>query len=305
MKDLRSITDPNCQLWLFGVPRKIATLWWRIIFWRDALRGRNVPEHIRSKGMYCPVCRKGQPFSDQCAFCQCAFPCFVIITTTTDSRNRRRVCKNSAPGTARRGMCDGPCTPLQALCKRIGAVSLRKRVLAASLMFIVLIAVVVGITQYRRYEQRQYAYNYVQALYVINSGMHLVDMLCKGTYNDWRGVEPSSAHEESGIGPQARADLQSVKATSDKIMGALGTPSAEYNQAEQILQRLYGIYEKTNAMIINSQDSLSRHTTEMDAATAEFSREIENLKAHMPAPLAVELKKAGQKYDLRFITDGT
>ncbi|MDA8430252.1 MAG: hypothetical protein M0T70_13440 [Geobacteraceae bacterium] len=301
MKDPRSITDQHCQFWLFGVPRKIATLWWRIIFWQDAVSGRHVPEHIRSKGMYCPVCRKGQPFADQCAFCQCAFPCFVIITTTTDSRNRRRVCQN----TSRRAVCYGPSAPLHALRKRIGTVSVRKRVLAAGLLFIVLLAVGVGMTQYRRYEQRQYAHNYVQALYVINSGMHLGDMLCQGTYNDWRGVESSAVHEDSGIDPQARADLQSVKATIDNIMGALVTPSAEYNQAEQILQRIYDIYEKTNAMIVTSQDSLSRHTSEMDAAKAEFSREIENLKAHMPAPLAVELKKAGQKYDLRFISDGT
>jgi hypothetical protein len=39
----------------------------------------------------------------------------------------------------------------------------------------------------------------------------------------------------------------------------------------------------------------------MVAAKKGFSREIMNLKGEMPAPLADEFRKAGKKYDLRFL----
>lgn len=304
MKESRLNIDANSQGFLFGVPKKIATVWWRIIFWRDALGRRNVPEHLRLRGMYCPICRKGQLFSDRCTFCKSEFPCFVIITTTAGSRNNRQVSRTTSSGASKQGGRYGLFAPLHALCMRLGTVSLRTRVIAAILMFLLLISLVAGIVRYKSYMRVQYAHNYVQALYVIESGMNLGERICNGTFNAWRGVKSSSAPGASGIGPQARADLQFVNAEINKIMGKLGAPSAEYRQAARILQNIYALYEKTNAMVINSPDSVSGHTAEIVAAKAEFSREIKALKANLPAPLATELKKAGQKYDLRFITDG-
>lgn len=131
--------------------------------------------------------------------------------------------------------------------------------------------------------------------------MNLGERVCKGTYNAWRGVEPSPAAEAGGIGPQARADLESLKVEIDRIMGDLGSPAAEYSKAAQILQNLYALYEKTNSLIIDSPGSGSGHKAEIDATREDFSREIENLKADMPATLAEELRKAGKKYDLRFM----
>ncbi|MBW4057124.1 MAG: hypothetical protein HIU83_17385 [Proteobacteria bacterium] len=297
MKKSISNKDANNQNWLFGVPKKMATLWWRIVFWRDAIARHNVPEHIRLRGMFCPVCRKVQPFSDRCAFCQCEFPCFVIITTTTNSRNKRQASRSTSLG-------KGLNAPLHALFKRVSKVSLRNRAIAAILMFLLLTSLVVGIVRYKGYVRSQYAHNYVQALYIIKSGMNMGEMVCDGTFNAWRGIESSSTPEVSHVGPEARDDLQFVHAEINKIMGGLDPPSAEYTQADRILRNIYSLYEKTNSMVLNSPDAVSMHTTEIVAAKAEFSREINSLKANLPAPLADELKKASQKYDLRFIIDG-
>lgn len=293
----------NSQSWLVGVPKRSSLpLWWRIFFWPDAMARHKVPEHVRSAGMYCPICRKGQPFSDRCVFCGCTFACFVVINTTTASRNKRHSNGTISPGSVKHGICYGLLVPLHTILVRLSKTSLRVRVIALCVMFLLLITLAAGIVQYRSYVRRQYAHNYVQALYVIKSGMNLGEMICNGTFNAWRGVKSPAVPEASGIDPQALADLQSVKAAINKIMGELGTPSVEFSQVAQILQKLYALYEKTNSMVINSSDSLSRHETEMVAAREEFSREIGKLKANLPAPLAEELKKAGQKYDLGFMT---
>jgi len=131
--------------------------------------------------------------------------------------------------------------------------------------------------------------------------MNLGEMICNGTFNAWRGLEPSASPKPGTISPQALADLESVKTEIDKIMKKLDKPSAEYSQAARILQKLYALYEKTNSMVINSPDSLSLNRKEYLTARKEFSLEIENLKSNLPLPLVEELKIAGQKYDLRFM----
>lgn len=287
---------------LIGIPKKTARpLWLRIFFWPGAMAPEKVPVRVRVAGMYCPLCRKGQPFSDRCVFCGCAFSCFVVMDTGKVSRNKRHTNGAGPPVTAKRGICSGLLAPLHTTLARLSRASLRARMIAVGVMFLLLILLVVAMVQNQRDVRREYAHNYIQALYVIKSGMNLGEMVCNGTFNAWRGVESSAAPEAGKLGPQAAADLASVKAEIDKIMGKLGAPSAEYSKAARILQKLYAIYEKMNSMIINPPGSLSRHETEIVAAREEFSREIEDLKANLPAPLAEELKKAGKKYDLRFM----
>ncbi|MHB8056415.1 MAG: hypothetical protein ACYDHC_00825 [Desulfuromonadaceae bacterium] len=292
----------NSKNWLIGVPEKTARpRWWRLFFWPGAMTRHNVPEHLRSAGMYCPACRKGQPFSDRCAFCGCAFSCYVVMNSDKVSKNKRHSIGTAPPVTTEQGICHGLLAPLNTALVRLGKASLRSRVIALCVTFLLLISLVAGIVQYRSNAQKHYSQNYVLALYVMKSGMNLGEMVCNGTFNDWRGVEPSTVPMAGGIGPQARADLESVNVEANRIMGKLGSPSAEYSQAAQTLQKLYTLYEKTNSMVIDSPGSVSRHKAEIDAARKEFSREIENLKANMPSLLAEELKKAGKKYDLRFM----
>jgi hypothetical protein len=95
--------------------------------------------------------------------------------------------------------------------------------------------------------------------------------------------------------------LASVKAEIDGIRRKLANPSKENNQAARRLRNLYSIYDRCYKLIINSTGSLSLQRSEIIAAREGFSREIENLKTEMTAPLADEFRKVGQKYDLRFL----
>lgn len=292
----------NSRNWLVGVPKGSPfSTWLRSFFWPNAMVKEKVPAHMRSEGMYCPMCRKRQPFSDRCAFCSCTFSSFVIIKPDAASQNKQYSNKTVPPGAAGQVFCHGLRTHLHASLARFSKASFRARAIALSGIFLLLVSLVVGIEHYRSEKQRQYTQNYVMALYVIKSGMNLGEMVCNGTFNAWRGVESSTVIGASGIAPQALADLESVKAEINRIMGTLAAPPAEYSQAAQILQKLYGLYEKTNSIVINSPNSLTRNMTEIAAAREEFSREIGILKANLPAPLAAEVGKAGQKYDLSFM----
>jgi hypothetical protein len=291
----------NSRSWLVGVPKKKAPdFWWKIFFWPKTIGSHKVPEHFMSAGMYCPKCGNGQPVFEWCAFCGCAFSCFIVIETRTVFSKRLKYNGTVSPARVPQGRSYGLLTPLRAFMVRIGKGSLQARVMAVCVMLLLLISLVIGIVHHRSQVRRQYAHNYVQALYIIKSGMHLDEMICDGTYNAWRGVESSDVPEYGGIAPQALADLEAVKAKIDKIMGEMGTPSVEYDKAAQILLKIYSIYDKTNSMVITSQDSLSQHEAEMIAARNEFSLEIDNLKVNMPAPLMEEVKIASKKYDLGF-----
>jgi len=171
-------------------------------------------------------------------------------------------------------------------------------------MFLLLISLVTGIVQYRSNMQRHYSKNFVMALYVMKSGMDMGERVCNGTSRAWSGVESSATPDLSGIDPETLADMKYVNAETNKIMGELGSPPGEYLQAAQTLRKLHALYEKTNSIVISSPDYLSRNGAEVVAAREEFSLEIENLKANLPAPLTEELKKAGKKYNLRFMGAG-
>lgn len=298
MKKADSKEHSSSRGCLFGVPKERATLWWRIVFWRDAIGRQSVPESFRQGGMYCPVCRKGQPFSDQCALCKCDFSCFVIIKPDQAADNARQSNELTLRGAAVQPVRSRLFAPFDRIFKPL----LRHKAIAAGLTFIVLVSLVVGAVQYRTLLKKKYAQRYVLALYGIKSGMALADKVCEGKNKDWVKGEPVNAPTYfSEIDPETATDLKTVLSEIDGIMVKMGKPPAEYAQAAQALQRLYAIYESQNTLILKSSDSVSRHRAEIVAADKNFALEIENLKVNLPPAIMAELKKAAKKYDLRFM----
>jgi hypothetical protein len=281
----------NNQGQLVGVPkRKAPDLWWRIVFWPDAIGKQWVPDHLRSTGMYCPNCRKGQTFGDHCSFCGCNFSCFVVIKTNSDTKTVSTQNKSGRLNAA-------PKRLHYRLLPWLGKSSPQLRAMIAGVAVLLLASLVVGTVQYRNSKRKQYVHNYVLALYGIKSGMNLGEKVCDGTYNAWRGVESAS----STMHHQALADLELVKAENARIMKMVSSPPKEYNQVARILYKLHENYEKTNSMLINSQDNPSRLKPVFVATEKEFSQGILDLKASMPAPLLEEIKKANQKYKMKFM----
>lgn len=292
----------NNQGWLIGIPESTSPpLWWRFFFWPKTMGRHNVPEHVRSDGMYCPICRKRQPFSDRCTFCGCAFSCFVVMKADTFPRNKRHSNGDASPATEKTGTIHDLLTPLSASLISFSTASLRVRMISFCVIFLFMVSLAVGIMQYRSFLQKDYTQKFVVALYGINSGMNLAGMVCDGKYKAWKEGVSIEISESSAIDSQTTADLEGVKAYVDETRGEMGTPPAEFDQSERMLQKLYDIYERMNYRIINSPESLSLLKTEIVAARIEFSRELGNLKANLPAPLEEEFKKANQKYDLSFM----
>jgi len=202
------------------------------------------------------------------------------------------------PGTAQTGWLASTQTYLA----RLNKSSFRAWMIAACSTFLLLALVVVGMGLYRSHLQKNYSQNYVLALYGIKSGMSLAGVVCDGKYQSWKdGVSSGATTASRGVDPRAVADLEAVKTEINSIMTGMGTPTTEYAQAARKLQSLFAIYEKLQSIVTDYPDSLSTRRAEIVAATEEFSSGIENLKADLPVPLAEEFKKAGQKYDLRFM----
>ncbi|HEX2767874.1 MAG TPA: hypothetical protein VHN12_01205 [Geobacteraceae bacterium] len=246
---------------------------------------------------YCPECGNGQPVSDRCAYCGISFSSNVADESDVSPGNELNA---GGVSSAKPGIYSLS-APIKAFPVILGKMSQRVRVIALSLLLVSIVSLVAGIAQYRSHLKRHYLQNYVLALYGIKSGMEMTGRICEGKYKVWREGVSSASPASGAIDPRTLADLKSVKVEIDSIMVKVGDPPKEYNQAAGRLQDMYSIYDKINALIIKSPDSLSRHTPEIVAAGKSFSLEIENLKANMPVPLADEFRKAGQKYDLRFL----
>lgn len=289
-------THPHHHSWLIGVPKSIGTCWWKIRYRADALAHHKVPEHNRAAGMYCPCCRKGQPFSDRCAFCGCGFACFVIIQTPDAAGSQQ-----NSRGTASQTICQRPSPRRTTALYRFRALSDRARVSAGIIAVLLLIVLTSGIKAYRSHRQRQYTYTYVQALYGIKSGIALTDRVCDGSYAAWKDGIPTSEATSIETDSRALEDLQTITSEVNSCMGKLGAPPAEYRQVYQILQRLHALYEDRRALTISSGDDVSGCRSTTARAHKEFARDIADLKAQMPAPLRDEFKKTSRKYDLGFM----
>lgn len=260
-----------------------------------------VPEYERSTGMFCPMCNKGQPFSDHCTFCGCAFSCFVVMKSDSLTHNKLNTNVTALPFAAKPGILHRLLTPLSSSYTWFNKASLMVRVISLCIMLLLLISLVVGIGQYRTLLQKEYTQKYVVALYGINSGMNLTGMIFDGKYKAWKEGVSVEISASSTVDSQTIEDLNSVKSYIDETRVKMGTAPAELAQAARILQKLYEIYEKMNSRIIDSQYSSSLHESEIIEAREKFSTEIKNLKTNLPAPLAEELKKTDQKYNLNFM----
>ncbi|MDD2899620.1 MAG: hypothetical protein PHI31_13025 [Desulfuromonadaceae bacterium] len=291
----------NGRKWLIGVPKTMATLWWRMAYRSDTLKSQKVPEHIRSAAMYCPACGKGQPFTDRCTFCGCAFACYVVMETYIPSVGEIPLGAHVSPVYRPESRNSPVLSPLCTLFHMFTSQSSRGRAIAASILLILMIALVIGENYFQRTAQKQFLENFVQAVYGIKSGMALTSVVCEGKYAEWKGEDSSTATQSGGLDSQTVTDLETVENEVDSVMHKMGTPPDAYTESVQILRSMYTLYRKTNQMLVTSEDSLMRCAAETGAANDAFTHEIDQLKARLPAPLAEEFKLSAQKYDLRFM----
>jgi hypothetical protein len=261
-----------------------------------------VPEKIASAPgwivhpHHCPACGNGQTLSARCAYCGLPFSSLVDKVRNVDPCKDR----HAVGGYQAKPTLEIKSIPFRSLQAILGKKSHRFKVIALSFLFVALVSLLAGITQYRSHLQSRYLQSYVLALYGIKSGMDLTVRVCDGKYLEWKeGVSSTSATD--GIDTRALADLAAVKTEIGAVMGSLGTPPVEYEQSARTLERLYSVYDNINSLVIKFHGSLSGHKSEIDTSREAFSREVGNLKANLPASLAAEIKKEGRKYDLRFM----
>lgn len=295
-----SIQHAGVRKWLIGVPDTMATLQWRIRYRSEALKSDTIPEHIRSSTLYCPACGKGQKLSQRCVQCGCAFARYVIMETPVTPGNGQQQRASVSPASMKKERSIRHYLYSTAI-DNFTALSLRMRVIAISAALLLAMLVSIGFSQYQRSVQKQYTQNFILALYGIKSGISMTSKVCKGEYNGSKGAVPSDPPASGKIDAQTKADLQTVKTEVDTLMARLETPPAKYGQSLLILRKLYALYGAMHVNITSSPVFLSRCTGDIAAANVEFSRELEHLKAEMPGALTEEFKKAGTKYDLRFM----
>jgi hypothetical protein len=183
---------------------------------------------------------------------------------------------------------------------RIGKTTRRNRIWAVSLAVLLALMLAGGIGYHRRSQERSYLANYVLAVYGIKSGFDRGCAVSNAYVTNWR------RNESMGTSPPETdsmelADLDTVEAEVGRIMAQLGNPPGKLRNAGARLATLYSVYQRQNSLAHVPHGTPDGYEQALRATLADFMQKLDELKRDLPPSLREEAKKAGTKYNLRFL----
>jgi hypothetical protein len=148
--------------------------------------------------------------------------------------------------------------------------------------------------------ERSFLTNYVLALYGIKSGFDRGSAISNNLVEDWQHQTTiSNSTPEPDI--EELIDLEKVRGEVVKLMQKMNKPPKPLKGAYKRLERLNAVYEQQNRLASKPRGSLDDYRRALQATQKGFVRTLEELKAALPPPLREEIKKASNKYNLRFM----
>jgi len=144
--------------------------------------------------------------------------------------------------------------------------------------------------------EKQYAKNYIRALYTIKSGTVLGLNTCTKLSNEWKANMDAGRVYAPHISADDESRLNGVKETTDRFMHTLNKPPKKFVNSNEKLTNLYGAYAKVHALAIAPSGSLPGYTNLASKSQSEFDVALQELKGSLPSELTAELQLAKVKY---------
>lgn len=244
------------------------------------------------KKMYCSLCGRMFPYAVACPFCKVAFASVLLVYPDQSMPVREE--QAGQPEKKNRLLSGRLGTALAGGLRRI-----TRRVWVGTACSAIAVALILGVaSRYRA--ARDYPRNYVLALYGIKSGFDRGSGIGRDLLVQWRSSS-SSALAPPATDGEALAELETVKREVDGVMEELESPPGPLRDASAVLDRLYALYERQNALARAPQGSPDTYERALHEVEEKFTRALEELKATMPVPLREEVRNAGKHYKLGFI----
>lgn len=144
--------------------------------------------------------------------------------------------------------------------------------------------------------EKQYAKNYMRALYGIKTGTDLSLSTCAKISAEWNTKMNAGQNSVPRINEEDESRLNKVKSVTDGFMQKLNEPPKKFIDSKQKLANLYGVYAKVYALAIAPSGSLSGFTGSTSKSQSDFDIAAKDLKANLPNELSEEFQIAKVKY---------
>ena len=144
--------------------------------------------------------------------------------------------------------------------------------------------------------EKQYAKNYMRALYGIKTGTDLSLNTCAKISAVWNTKMNAGQNSVPRISEEDESRLNKVKAATDGFMQNLNETPRKFIVSKEKLANLYGVYAKVYALAIAPSGSLTGFTGSTSKSQSDFDVAAKDLKANLPTELSEEFQIAKVKY---------
>jgi hypothetical protein len=248
--------------------------------------------------LYCDKCGKELDHIIVCSACGVMYPDYYLVQASKPPR--RQIEK---PDLFSLSFTLKPATPTYANtytyteAKKSGEKStsvLLKRV--GQLALVALLAI--GVTYFYHIKQveKQYAKNYMRALYTIKTGTDLSLNTCAKISAEWNTKMDAGQSAAPRISGEDESRLIKVKAATDNFMLKLSETPKKFIPSKEKIDNLYGVYTKAHALAIAPSGSLSSFSGSTSKSQSEFDIAVKDLKTSLPTALSEELQIAKIRY---------
>jgi uncharacterized protein YbaR (Trm112 family) len=246
--------------------------------------------------IYCDACGKELDCLIVCTACGVVFPDYCLLQASKPAS--RQLVKSEFSWSFAAKPAKKAKQAYAIPHKSTSVTPLSRKLLVRAVCLLVFAALaVVGVTFYNQKKaERQYATNYVLALYGIKSGIDL--SLSQGTRlsADWKTKTDAGQRFVPHLTPQEESRSDRLKAELDPIMQKLDKAPQKFGKAYEQIGKLYGIHMRLNALVATPPGSLSVFTDSAGKLGNDFKSAAQELKAGLPKELSEELLNASTKY---------
>ena len=144
--------------------------------------------------------------------------------------------------------------------------------------------------------EKQYAKNYMRALYTIKTGTELSLNTCAKISAQWKTKMDAGQGSVPRISEEDVSRLNTVKTATDSFMQKLNETPKKYIDSKEKLTNLYGVYTKVHTLAVAPSGSLSGFTGLTSKSQDDFNVAVKELKGSLPTELSEELQIAKVKY---------
>jgi uncharacterized protein YbaR (Trm112 family) len=253
---------------------------------------------IKEGNIYCDKCGNELEHKIVCKACGVMYPDYYLVQASKPPRRQVEkpelfslsfTLKPSTPTYAYTYTYTGAKesserTP-KVLLKRVGLLAL-----------VALLAVGIAYLYHINQVEKQYAKNYMRALYTIKTGTDLSLNTCAKISAEWKTKMDAGQSFVPRISLEDESRLNMVKTATDGFMQKLNETPKKYINSKEKLANLYGVYTKVHALAVAPSGSLSGFTDSATKSGSEFNVVVKDLKASMPTGLSEELQVAKVKY---------